>query len=281
MSVNTHVQEVKFNNWRHGLLDIGRRNRMINFRKTKRTTLKLVNPSFADLYRRIAVSEETITFKRRVDTGSDVKLAGLFFMLDKVNAPVELSVGEIGSDIPTEEMGITLKNLRAKARLSREEQGINTLYLCFGFLEWRQKPSDPPMQSPLIMVPASVELSSITSPYTLSKLDEDIVLNPTLEHVLSSEYGISLPEADSEGDDIEALMGRIEKTVEPMGWRVIREVNLCLLSFLKIVMYKDLEKYREQIFVNPVVKALCGDPSSRAPVAPEGRGVDHDSVPCA
>ena len=75
MSVNTHVQEVKFNNWRHGLLDIGRRNRMINFRKTKRTTLKLVNPSFADLYRRIAVSEETITFKRRVDTGSDVKLA--------------------------------------------------------------------------------------------------------------------------------------------------------------------------------------------------------------
>ena len=146
MSVNTHVQEVKFNNWRHGLLDIGRRNRMINFRKTKRTTLKLVNPSFADLYRRIAVSEETITFKRRVDTGSDVKLAGLFFMLDKVNAPVELSVGEIGSDIPTEEMGITLKNLRAKARLSREEQGINTLYLCFGFLEWRQKPSDPPMQ---------------------------------------------------------------------------------------------------------------------------------------
>ena len=280
MSVNTHVQEVKFNNWRHGLLDIGRRNRMINFRKTKRTTLKLVNPSFADLYRRIAVSEETITFKRRVDTGSDVKLAGLFFMLDKVNAPVELSVGEIGSDIPTEEMGITLKNLRAKARLSREEQGINTLYLCFGFLEWRQKPSDPPMQSPLIMVPASVELSSITSPYTLSKLDEDIVLNPTLEHVLSSEYGISLPEADSEGDDIEALMGRIEKTVEPMGWRVIREVNLCLLSFLKIVMYKDLEKYREQIFVNPVVKALCGDPSSLTPIRPEWRGFDHDSVPC-
>ena len=184
MSVNTHIQDVKFNNWRHGLLDIGRRNRMINFRKTKRTTLKLVSPSFTDLYRRIAVAEETITFKRRVDTGSDVKLAGLFFMLDRVNAPGELSVGEIGSDIPTEEMGITLKNLRARARLSREEQGINTLYLCFGFLEWRQKPSDPPMQSPLIMVPVNIELSSITSPYTLSKLDEDIVLNPTLEHVL-------------------------------------------------------------------------------------------------
>ena len=280
MSVNTHIQEVKFNNWRHGLLDIGRRNRMINFRKTKRTTLRLVTPSFADLYRRIAVAEETITFKRRVDTGSDVKLAGLFYMLDKVNAPVELSVGEIGSDIPTEEMGITLKNLRSRARLSREEQGINTLYLCFGFLEWRQKPSDPPMQSPLVMVPVNIELSSITSPYTLSRLDEDTVLNPTLEHVLLSEYGISLPDTDSEGDDIDALMERIEKTVEPMGWRVIREVNLCLLSFLKIVMYKDLEKYRGQIFINPVIKALCGDPSSLPVINPEWIGFDHDSVPC-
>lgn len=280
MSVNTHIQEVKFNNWRHGLLDIGRRNRMINFRKTKRTTLRLVTPSFEDLYKRIAVAEETVTFKRRVDTGSDVKLAGLFFILDKVNAPVELSVGEIGSDIPTEEMAITLRNLRARARLSREEQGINTLYLCFGFLEWKQKPTDPPMQSPLIMVPVNVELSSITSPYTLSRLDEDTVLNPTLEHVLSSEYGISLPDPESAGDDIEALMAGIEKTVEPLGWRVVREVNLCLLSFLKIVMYKDLEKYREQIFGNPVIKALCGDPSDLPAIRPEWRGFDHDSVPC-
>ena len=280
MSVNTHVQEVKFNNWRHGLLDIGRRNRMINFRKTKRTTLRLVTPSFADLYKRIAVAEETITFKRRVETGSDVKLAGLFFMLDKVNAPVELSVGEIGSDIPTEEMAVTLRNLRARARLSREEQGINTLYLCFGFLEWKQKPADPPMQSPLVMVPVNVELSSITSPYTLSRLDEDTVLNPTLEHVLSSEYGISLPDPESAGDDIEALMAGIEKTVEPLGWRVIREVNLCLLSFLKIVMYKDLEKYREQIFGNPVIRALCGDPSGLPQISREWKGFDHDSVPC-
>ena len=280
MSVNTHIQEVKFNNWRHGLLDIGRRNRMINFRRTKRTTLRLVDPSFTDLYRRIAVSEDTVTFKRRVDTGNDVKLSGLFYILDKVNAPVELSVGEIASDIPTEEMAITLRNLRSRARLSRDEQGINTLYLCFGFLEWKQKPTDPPMQSPLVMVPVNIELSSITSPYTLSRLDEDTVLNPTLEHVLSSEYGISLPDPDSEGDDIEALMEKIEKTVEPLGWRVIREVNLCLLSFLKIVMYKDLEKYRDQIFLNPAIKALCGDPSSLPPIRPEWREFDHDSVPC-
>ena len=280
MSVNTHIQEVKFNNWRHGLLDIGRRNRMINFRRTKRTTLRLVDPSFTDLYRKIAVSEDTVTFKRRVDTGNDVKLSGLFFILDKVNAPVELSVGEIASDIPTEEMAITLRNLRSRARLSRDEQGINTLYLCFGFLEWKQKPTDPPMQSPLVMVPVNIELSSITSPYTLSRLDEDTVLNPTLEHVLSSEYGISLPDPDSEGDDIEALMEKIEKTVEPLGWRVIREVNLCLLSFLKIVMYKDLEKYRDQIFLNPAIKALCGDPSSLPPIRPEWREFDHDSVPC-
>lgn len=34
---------------------------------------------------------------------------------------------------------VTLKNLRNKARLIESEQGINTLYLSFGFLKWKEK----------------------------------------------------------------------------------------------------------------------------------------------
>lgn len=36
----------KLEYWEHQLLDLGKRNKMINYRETKRTTIKLVEPSF-------------------------------------------------------------------------------------------------------------------------------------------------------------------------------------------------------------------------------------------
>lgn len=276
----TEAEEKKFSAWKHGLLDIGGRNRMINFKKTSRTTLRITEPSMEDLYRRIAVNEESISFKRRVDTSSDARLTGLFFIMDKVSAPVELTKGEIGSDRPTDEMDLTLRNLRSRARLSLEEQGINILYLCLGFLEWRKKPSDPFMRSPLVMVPVMIERSSITAPYMLSKTEEDIVVNPTLEYVLSSEYGLELPAFDAAGEKAADYLDSVERAVSPLGWRVVRETCLGLLSFLKIVMYKDLEKDKQRIFANPVIKALCGNRDALPGIREEWTNFDHDSVPC-
>ena len=278
--MGTTVQEKKFNAWKHGLLDISKRNKMMNYRKTKRTTLDISVPDIASLYQRIAVNEETISFKKRVDTSYDTKLTELFYLMDKVSAPVELATGEISSPLPIDEMNRTVKQLRAKAKLSQEEKGINILYLSFGFLEWRQKANDTPLLSPLVLVPVSIELASITSPYTLSRLDEDTVINPTLEYALASDFGIQLPEFDGTSDDIQTYLKEVDSIVKPSGWRVVHEVNLGLLSFLKIVMYKDLEKYRDCIFENPVIKAFCGDPSELPQVEDAWINYNHDLIPC-
>ena len=45
----------KIEYWEHQLLDLGKRNKMINYRETKRTTIKLVEPSFSDLFKRLAI----------------------------------------------------------------------------------------------------------------------------------------------------------------------------------------------------------------------------------
>lgn len=82
-------------------------------------------PDMTTLYQRIALNNETISFKKRVDTSQDIKLTELFYLMDKVSAPVELAIGEISSPLPIEEMNRTVKQLRAKARLSQEEKGIN------------------------------------------------------------------------------------------------------------------------------------------------------------
>lgn len=42
----------KFGYWQNQLLDLGKRNKMINYRETKRATLKLVEPEFEELFNR-------------------------------------------------------------------------------------------------------------------------------------------------------------------------------------------------------------------------------------
>lgn len=276
--MNPKVQEKKFEVWQQGLLDIGKRNKMMNYRKTKRSTLQITSPSMDSLFQRLVVKDENISFKKRIDTSSDIKLTGMIYLMDKMDQKIELATGEISSDLPIDEMNRTLKQLRSKANLSLEEQGINILYLSCGFLEWRQKPNENPILSPLVLIPVTLEINSISSPYKMKKLDEDIVLNPTLEYVLQNNYNITLPEIDSAEENIDDYLDKIQTIVSPSGWKVVRDVSLGLLSFLKIVMYKDLEKYKTRIFNNPVVKAFCGDPSGLPFVKDEWMDYKHDVI---
>ena len=126
--MNPKIQEKKFEVWRHGLLDLGKRNRMMNYRKTKRATLQITNPSMNELFQRLVVNDESIAFKKRIDTSNNQRMTGFFYLMDKLDASVELATGEISSDLTLEDMNRTLRQLRAKSKASLEEQGINTLY---------------------------------------------------------------------------------------------------------------------------------------------------------
>lgn len=53
----------KIEYWEHQLLDLGKRNKMINYRETKRSTLKLLEPAFEDLFQRLAINEESFKIK--------------------------------------------------------------------------------------------------------------------------------------------------------------------------------------------------------------------------
>ncbi len=279
--MDTFRRDAKFEAWKHGLLDVSRRNRLINYRRTKRATLRIAADDPAALYRRLCVSGEAVAFRRLVDTPNDQVLTALFALMERAGAPVELTQGELRSDMSVREMNITLRQLRARSRTALEEQGINILYAVFGFLRWRQKPGDEWMLSPLILVPVSLELTSITSPYMLRKLDEDTVVNPTLLYALSSEMGLELPEFDAVGGDPEAYLAAVEALGADSGWQVERSVELGLLSFLKIIMYEDLQKHREQIFAHPAVRAFCGDISGLPAVSEEALHMDHDAEPSA
>ena len=271
----------KFGYWQNQLLDLGKRNKMINYRETKRATLKLVEPEFEELFNRIAVNEEELTFQSPVDKNSDIRTYSVLSLLETLSCPIPVNIGDIKADGSILERQKTLKQMRSKSRLALDEQGTNILYLVSGFVEWKEKndTSSPWIKSPLILVPVSLVLESINTPYILKKYDDDIVVNPTLAYLFERDYGITLPTFDPDEESLNEFMNSMEKLVDRKGWRVVRENSLGLVSFLKINMYKDLCNNEDNVKSNPIIRAFAGEDSDLDEIPEELYNYNHDSIP--
>lgn len=280
MSSSSSLLNKKIEYWENQLLDLGKRNKMINYRETTRSTLKLIEPGFDELFRRFAIGEETLTFRRPVDRETDVRTYDILSLLENLSFPLQVTIGDIRTEESIEESRKALKNIRAKARLSLEEQGTNILYLSFGFIEWidGKGAAAQTCKSPLILVPAVLSLASLHSPYTLSRHEDDIVVNPTLQYYLKTEYSVDLPDFDPDRDTLDGYFENLEKLADKKGWRIHKEVSLGLLSFLKISMYNDLLRNEERIKSNPIIRAMSGDMGEMNNIPDSLRTFDLDSL---
>lgn len=279
-TVGENFLDKKYQYWQNQLLDLGKRNKMIQFRETKRATLKLLEPSFEELFDRIVVKEEELTFQRPIDRNSDIRIYSVLALLESLSSPIAVNIGDIKADGSLIERQKTLKQLRSKSRLALDEQGTNILYMVVGFVEWREKNTSDAtwIKSPLILVPVSLVLESLNAPYILKKYEDDIVVNPTLAYLFERDYGITLPSFDAEEQSVSDFMEEMEKLVDKRGWRVIRETSLGLVSFLKINMYKDLEKNENSIKQNPIIRAFAGEKNSISVLPDDVGDFDHDAI---
>ena len=231
--------------WKRELLDTSKRNRMINYRETSRATLKILEPDAATLFNKLAFSEKPLTFQKPINKDTDLRTYSMIALMETLSYSLNVQVGDIKTSGTIIERERTLKNLRSKAKLAQDEQGTNTLYLCFGFIYWREheRESSPWLKAPLLMMPVSLGLKSLNAPYTLSRYDDEIEVNPTLDYLINAEYHIDLPTFELKNRDSFAnYLAQIEEIVDKRGWKVVPEVSLGLLSFLKISMYHDLKE---------------------------------------
>lgn len=279
----TPYQELdrKIDFWKRELLDTGKRNKMINYRETKRSTLKILEPVAEELFNQLAVTEKTLTFQKPISKETDIRTYSLLALLETLSYSLPVTRGDIKTDGTIVEREKTLKNLRSKAKLAQEEQGTNILYLCFGFIYWREhdRDSSPWMKSPLLMMPVSLGLKSLNAPYTLTKGDDEIEVNPTLDYLFNAEYNIDLPTFELKNKSSFAeYLRNIEEIVDRRGWKVVPEVSLGLLSFLKISMYHDLNNNREMMINNPVLRAMAGDRTAIIDIPAVAQNYDFDKA---
>ena len=255
--------------WKNKLLDLGKRNRLISYHETKRSTLSILKPSLFDLWESLVKNEKPIEFPYCDDTEEDFEN----------NDNKEIICNDRDCVITNQDLlnlQKTLRNLRNKARTAAGEQGIHILHLAFGFLKWKEsESSESYIYSPLILVPVNLTVKSISSPYIMELADDEIVFNPALKYKLENDFGLSFPEFN-EDTDIEEYLKLISNIIKVNKWKVELRTELSLFSFLKINMYHDLIQHKEEIASNPNIRAICGDCSCVSSIPEELDDYDFD-----
>ncbi len=247
--------------WKQKLLESGRHNIMINYRKTKATGIEFVRPTLAELFNRIAINEEALTFQKSSNKNADVREYSLMSFGEKLFPTLPFETDDVMIVDNYEESQKTLKSLYTKSKLAIEERGTNILHIVCGFIEWRypNEPQSQWMRSPLVLVPVSLTAEVSNSSYILKRYEDEIVVNPYLAYLFEIEYGIGLPSFNAYDKTIDDFMCEMDDLACRCGWKIIMETSLTLLSSTKIAAYKDLMNNRNLIISNPVIRAISGD----------------------
>lgn len=166
--------------------------------------------------------------------------------------PIDVAVGDIRTSQPYNELERTLRVLKNKARLAMDEQGQQLLYLTFGFVRWKN--GSVVNNSPLLLMPVSLNSSAHSPIVTLQAADGDIVVNPTLAHLFHEKYYYQLPEFKNSTPA--AYMEGLKTAFAHFGWAIIEECRLGIFSFHRMSLYRDMQEQINGIEENPILRQM-------------------------
>ena len=264
--------EAKLNAVTNQLLDLGKRNRLLNYQDKGLKTLKLLNKNTEEIFRGVKgyrdlkffdVDQALIDYSQNPEVPKEEKadLGDLLHLdYDRVYGITRkfLQRNEILAYKGGYQLVKSLKSLMKDMSTSQIEKGINPLYISFGFIHYVENDGET-YTAPLLLIP--VELSNEEGFYTLRQYEDDILLNPTLAFYLETAYNIVLPEYGDEAystylEKLQEVVDREEKVTFEDG------ASLGIYSFYKMNMYNDLLSHKELVLENKNIRRLLGEPDS-------------------
>lgn len=246
------------------LLDLGKRNRLLNYKDNGLKSIAILNKNEEELFSNIVDSKTYTIFsldsvlekyhkdlilnpeKDSVLNYSNSKVYDVTSGLLKKN---QLLCYKKGYSLEK-----VLKSLLREYKYSITEKGINCLYMSFGFIRYME--GNEEYVAPLLLIP--MEFSMDKGVYKVKEYEDEIILNPTLKYYFKTVFGVNLKEYSDEGlnlyfDSISAIL--------PKGSSFEDGCALGIYSFLKMNMYNDLMANLDVVLQNSNVKALLGDGS--------------------
>jgi Protein of unknown function (DUF4011)/REase_MTES_1575/AAA domain/Protein of unknown function (DUF3320) len=275
----------KLDQARRSLLDLTRRNRLINFKPRGRTSLQIVDEIPANVFRILVADQKTMQFlpleESDADWASDT--ADLAENWDDLDEPAGLPFSDLPefdeagpladrhtdlylqTALTGEKLQRRLLHLSREAESALQERGCNILFLVIGLLQWTEREdSTITSRAPIVLVPVELVRETVKNRFKIRLFDDEPVLNPSLVQLCHQKFGMGFPEFDPGDDDsVNRLFGQVEAGIaDQTGWSLIPEIHLGLFSFAKILMYLDLDDKRwpaeNAISRHPILRTLMG-----------------------
>jgi very-short-patch-repair endonuclease len=253
------------------LLDLTNRNRLLNFRHTSASSLRVVNADLNETFHRL-LDGAKLMFLPVPDPDPDIAVTGLAPEgADLREAPQpkisaadyakalgwetsydlegRLSDAQSSNFLPVlhylEGLETVTRKIGSAAKTAIEESGTNMLYLILGFLEWYEADdSQQPRYAPLLTVPVTLDRSSGRGrgfECSIECSGEDFTTNLSLVEKMHRDFALEVPNVEDE-DTPEKYFARFSQVLkQKRRWRVRQQITLSLLSFGKLLMYLDLD----------------------------------------
>jgi very-short-patch-repair endonuclease len=272
------VARAALEEYRRKLLDLGGRNRFLNFshRETARTQLRLVNCSPQVIFDLLESERElSIAALRKpadlepvvIDDLDEAEAEGdvpkrrtRAFDPEAVAAAARSQGIDPSYDLPAsidrpvtpklqtllfdDPLKVRLQVIYDEAKRFIQELGINTLNCSLGFVEWYEADSsDRARFAPLLIVPIEMKRSLVNAKYQFHVLGmgEDPQNNPSLVERLVADFGIRIPAYEPE-QTLSDYFDSVEVAIKGLKrWRVRRMATISLLNFAKLALYHDLD----------------------------------------
>ena len=284
------------------LLDLTNRNRLLNFRNTRASSLRVVDSDLDAAFRSL-LDGEKLTFVP-VPEPDPVFEFGLASPIDNSQKPpaaehardigwtasYDMELSPDGDGVATlpvlhyiEALETLSRKIGSAAKTAIEESGTNMLYLILGFLEWYEADdSQQPRLAPLLTVPVAFERTSSKGKgfeCTIEFSGEDFTTNFSLVEKMRRDFSIDVPFLDDE-DGPKEYFERFEPLLrQKPRWRIRRQITLSLLSFGKLLMYRDLDPNTwPEIVAHPLVKELFEGSKSATVTHAEEYPIDAEEI---
>lgn len=279
--MNSLTQNEKFlhtiNSWKSKLLDLSKRNRALNFKVNKVSTVTIVDEEPSEIFKLLCLQEKSLKF---LPQNVDEKISNE--QTDE-NVPND---EELENDLPApdfapyqaasladrhtdeflqtnsapEHLDKSLRRLEEQSLSIIEEQGVNALFLSLGTLHYNEsRDSKEFYKAPLILVPVELSRKSARGGFTIKATEDETIINPSLIEFLRRNFSITLPEIPDSGQmtedyDVQQFFASVADVVSNQSeWKVKNEIYLALFSFQKLAMYKDLEKNAENLAAHQII----------------------------
>lgn len=239
--------------WKHRLIDLTRRNRLLHFNLSK-GTLTISAPDMTTIFEHLYDKEKIWKFWiPPAEDNQNTAASGQ----SKPPRKDELVCSDIGS----KQLEKTLKNIYRRAHTDYQERGLRIFYAVFGTLEWQDKDTHDRVLSPLIICPVELKRDNATGTYQLRWAEEDLVLNPALVAKLYNDFSFKMPPLpdDLEARELIKFLKSIENKVSANQWTVQTTVHLSMFTFHKLSMYQDLVSNAARIMSHTVIGGLAGE----------------------